>query len=320
MPLMTALGYLTNILNNKDTNRFLKLSAVLVIVLGVIMASRGLVLSGISLPDIGSNSSEAANSGITMSGGKQVVEMSAGDNGYTPNVLFVQKGIPVKWIIKGDRLNSCNNEILVPEYNISKKLSPGENIIQFTPNESKDIAFSCWMGMISGKIKVVDDLGKVTEKDRQIEESLNLQMGESCCANTVSQGEVTEKDISTAKMDGQKQKVTMKVDLNGYNPRVLVVKKGKPLRFTIDAKNISSCTYAINFLDSVGSQVSLKEGKNIVEFTPEDDILPFTCPMGMFSGYIVAVNDTSNIDKQEILKKVQQVELPPGGCGMTLDD
>lgn len=320
MPLMTALGYLTNILSRKITNKFLKLSAVLVIVLGLIMASRGLVLSGVPLPDMGTNLTGAANNEAIISEGRQVIEMTADNSGYTPNIFFVQKGIPVKWIIKGDRLNSCNNEIIVPEYNISKKLFSGENIIEFTPNESKDIAFSCWMGMISGKIKVVDDLAKITEKDRQKEQSLIFQMGDSCCANTVSQGDVTVKDISNSIMDGQKQKIAMKVDPNGYNPRILIVEKGKNVEFTINAQNINSCIYAINFLGSIASEIPLREGKTIIEFTPEDDILPFTCPMGMFSGYIVTVDDIGNIDKQGILKKVQQVKLPPSGCGMMLDD
>ena len=46
--------------------------------------------------------------------GVQLVTISAGNNGYTPYVVYVQKGMPVRWIITGDKLNTCNNAIIVP--------------------------------------------------------------------------------------------------------------------------------------------------------------------------------------------------------------
>jgi len=48
--------------------------------------------------------------------------------------------------------------------NIESNLSSGENIIEFTPGD-KDINYSCWMGMLTGTIKVVDDLNAVDTND-----------------------------------------------------------------------------------------------------------------------------------------------------------
>ena len=71
----------------------------------------------------------------------------------------------MQWNIQAEAgdINGCNNRIIVPEYNIEKKLEPGDNIIEFTPTESGTIPFSCWMGMIRSEIYVYDDLGDQTQ-------------------------------------------------------------------------------------------------------------------------------------------------------------
>ena len=84
----------------------------------------------------------------------QVVEMHITYDGFKPNVFNVKKDIPVKWIIYGDQISSCTNKIIVPSLNISKSIAAGENVINFTPNTSGTIDFSCWMGMVRGKFVV----------------------------------------------------------------------------------------------------------------------------------------------------------------------
>ena len=34
----------------------------------------------------------------------KVIRMTADNNGYTPNAFYVQKNMPVKWIITGSQL------------------------------------------------------------------------------------------------------------------------------------------------------------------------------------------------------------------------
>jgi plastocyanin domain-containing protein len=57
--------------------------------------------------------------------------MTADENGYTPNGLYVQKNMPVKWIIDGKSLNACNGTIIIPSLN--------KQIYLILP------AFGCWM-------------------------------------------------------------------------------------------------------------------------------------------------------------------------------
>ncbi|MNB70879.1 Cytochrome C biogenesis protein transmembrane region [compost metagenome] len=79
-----------------------------------------------------------------------------GKDSYSP--ITVKKGIPVRWIIRvsRDQLNDCNNEIIVPAFHIRKKLVVGDNVVEFTPNETGDFPFTCWMEMIESRITVTE--------------------------------------------------------------------------------------------------------------------------------------------------------------------
>jgi plastocyanin domain-containing protein len=88
--------------------------------------------------------------------------------------------VPVKWVINGEQLTSCNNALVVPSLNIEKKLESGQNIINFTPRD-KDINFSCWMGMISGVIKVVDDVNAI-DSSKEAGSVPPANTGGSCCS------------------------------------------------------------------------------------------------------------------------------------------
>jgi len=163
VPLMFVLGALSTFLSRKFTAKMMTVSAVLVVVLGISMFSSGMSLSGISLSNIiGGAGSGARNENIAkVTDNVQVVTTKLSSGSYEP--ITVQKGIPVRWIIKAEKkdINGCNNEIIIPEFNIDKKLMAGDNIIEFTPTESGTFPYSCWMGMIRSRITVVDDIENV---------------------------------------------------------------------------------------------------------------------------------------------------------------
>lgn len=106
-----------------------------------------------------SSSSQGAQS--TIKDGVQYVTSTVSSGGYEP--IQVQKGIPVQWTLNapGDSLSSCNNSIVIPEYNLKIQLKPGDNLIEFTPDRSGTFAFSCWMGMVRSTITVVNEDGTV---------------------------------------------------------------------------------------------------------------------------------------------------------------
>lgn len=71
----------------------------------------------------------------------------------------------VKWIIKVSSesdIDGCSNPVTIPKYNIEKQLEVGDNVIEFTPDTTGKIVYTCWMGMIRSYINVVDDLSEIS--------------------------------------------------------------------------------------------------------------------------------------------------------------
>jgi len=184
VPLMFGLGALSTVLTKKFTARMMTVSAALVVILGVFMFSNGLALTGYAMPFTSGSGNQ--NPSLSAEGaqaeiidGVQVVTTSLDSGSYEP--IVVQAGVPVQWIIQAEAgdINGCNNRIIVPEYNVEKQLEPGDNIIEFTPDKSGVVPYSCWMGMIKSEITVVDDLSdpsQIPEADPLINKNLP-----SCC-------------------------------------------------------------------------------------------------------------------------------------------
>jgi len=154
-----------------------------VIVLGLFMFNRGLVNFGYQSEIISPISEEQlSRPDYEITGDVkeyQIVEMDLTFRGYSPNVLFVKKDIPVRWIVNVQQMTGCTDEIIMPEYNIKKTLGYGENIIEFTPDKLGDIKFSCWMEMVWGKF-VVTEKGEQPDSEDLYEESLDLPSGDGC--------------------------------------------------------------------------------------------------------------------------------------------
>lgn len=163
LPAMLGFGYLASVISNKATQKILKASGVIVIVLGLIMVNRGLALTGTGFDTTSLFASASATDIITgdaiaLEDGYQVINMDVTKYGWEPDRFVLQKGIPVKWVINGKELTGCNNAIQVPKLGLEFDIKQGEQIIEFTPTESGTIPWSCWMGMITGTFIVSDNI------------------------------------------------------------------------------------------------------------------------------------------------------------------
>ena len=154
VPLMFILGTISSKLNKRFTEKMLSICAMLVVVLGVGMINNGLSLSGVIIPQI--QSTEAISNSAHMEGEYQTVTTVLDFGRYEP--IKVKAGVPVLWTIRAEegKVNGCNNEIIIPKYNLKVKLVEGDNLIEFTPSESGQFGYSCWMGMIRSSITVIE--------------------------------------------------------------------------------------------------------------------------------------------------------------------
>ncbi|MBW7571465.1 urease accessory protein UreH domain-containing protein [Caproiciproducens faecalis] len=317
VPLMFGFGALSSFLSSKFTHKMMKASAVLVMLLGIVMLNRGFALSGIGFPGV-SASAAGADNVARIENNVQTVSTTLQSGSYSP--LVVQKGVPVKWTIKADAdsLNGCNRTITIPQYNLTKTLEPGDNEIEFTPQETGNITYTCWMGMIRSNITVVDDLANINPQDvRQDSNPLSgaLSAG-GCCGNTPARfanGGVPTDSIGVAKISGKEQEVTVKVDDQGYTPAVVVLQKGIPARIKFDTARLNSCNYLVAFPE-YGGQLDLNSDKETPLITPVQDFT-FQCGMGMLHGYVKVVDDLSKADLDAIKAEVQNYVPASGGSG-----
>ena len=152
MPGLFGFGVIGSYISKGASKHILRVSAVLVAVLGVIMFSRGLALMGISVMP-GAADSEYTRAQIR--GEVQTVSIELRSGSF--EAIEVYEGIPVEWTIHADQenINECNNEIIVPEYDLDIKLEAGDTIASFTPEEQGEFVYTCWMGMIKSKIRVI---------------------------------------------------------------------------------------------------------------------------------------------------------------------
>lgn len=317
VPLLFTFGTVNTMLSQGFTRGMLKASAVLVCVLGVVMVSRGLALAGVAV----NPESLVSRAGVVplakMDGRVQVVKTVVEDQAYNPRVQVVQKGVPVRWIIEVKSLNGCNNPIVVPELGIEHRLTPGKNVIEFTPAREGILAYSCWMGMITGSFRVVKDLNRIStgDIDRYIKEdnSQTTERRSGCCGPVPPKfqgGRIPVDELAVAEIVNGEQRVTIRVNEEGFIPAVVVLQKNLPAVWDIKGESLNGCnSYLI--LPEYQTGGALQPGSNVIKFTPEGDF-HFQCGMGMLNGYVKVVNDLKNIDLDQIRRDIKRSQIVGG--------
>lgn len=288
VPLMFGFGAVSSFLSGRFTRKMMKVSAVLVMVLGIVMLNRGFSLSGINPLGLITANAASAGSVATLTGTEQEVTTQLRANSYTP--ITVQKGIPVKWTIRADAgtINGCNGTVTIPKYNISRTLQPGNNEIDFTPQQTGTVAYTCSMGMITSTISVVDDVST----------AVPAVSGQLSGAAAVGNTENSTNAVGVAKISGNKQEVAVSVGSNGYSPSILVLQRGIPAKIKFSPAQLTSCNEYVVF-PQLNSQLDLRSQTETPEFTPQSDF-SFQCGMGMLSGYVKVVDDINHIDLNAI--------------------
>jgi len=87
----------------------------------------------------------------------QTATITVGNSGYSPKQITLKKGIPTKLKLITNNVQSCSRSFTIPALNINKLLpGTGETTIEFTPQETGPLAFSCSMGMYTGRFNIVN--------------------------------------------------------------------------------------------------------------------------------------------------------------------
>ncbi len=89
----------------------------------------------------------------TASGYQEAMVMVKG--GYTPDVIIVQHGKPVRLNFRREESGACSEMVVFGDFGKSAKLPQGETVpVEFVPDKPGEYEFSCQMGMFRGKLIV----------------------------------------------------------------------------------------------------------------------------------------------------------------------
>jgi sulfite exporter TauE/SafE/plastocyanin domain-containing protein/copper chaperone CopZ len=301
LPVLLGFGVFTSFASSNLAGRLVKYSGVAVILLGLLMLNRGAALAGFQTGIAGtmSSASTGASAPVISSDGFQEIHMNVTASGWKPDAFVLAKGIPVKWIIDGQEITTCNREIQVPAYGLRFAIKPGLQTIEFTPTESGVVPWSCWMGMIPGKFIVKEYTADETKPT---------------VAQTTKPTTIPATTLA-GQNGGAYQEIYMNVTASGWSPNKFLLKKGVPVKWVINGLEITGCNRAIK-VPALGLSFDIKPGLQTIEFTPnESGTIDWSCWMGMIKGVFEVKDDVSLDDPSEFASQLEAVQAPAGGSG-----
>ena len=96
---------------------------------------------------------EGIAAAIGMSGTQEIKVTVRG--GYSPDVIVVKQGVPVRLNFYRDETSSCSEQVVFGDFGIAKDLPAFKTTpIEFTPDKSGEFTFACGMNMLRGKLIV----------------------------------------------------------------------------------------------------------------------------------------------------------------------
>lgn len=118
---------------------------------------------------------------------------------------------------------------------------------------------------------------------------------------------------SAAVLSGDYQVINMEVTREGWSPDTFTLKKGISVKWNIDVKELTGCNNEIIVRD-YGLDVKLKEGMNVIEFTPDKaGTIRWSCWMGMIPGVFIVTED--GVASTNQLKEASNIAAAGGTCG-----
>ncbi len=96
---------------------------------------------------------EKVAAGLSDTGVQQIKVTVKG--GYSPDVIVVKQGVPVRLDFYRDETASCTEQVIFGDFGIARDLPAFQTTpIEFTPDKAGEFTFACGMNMVRGKLVV----------------------------------------------------------------------------------------------------------------------------------------------------------------------
>jgi plastocyanin domain-containing protein len=87
-------------------------------------------------------------------GGVQEIKVTV-KGGYSPDVIVVKRGRPVRLDFYRDETSACTEQVVFGDFGIVRDLPAHKTTpIEFTPDNAGEFTFACGMNMLRGKLIV----------------------------------------------------------------------------------------------------------------------------------------------------------------------
>ena len=117
----------------------------------LVVAAGVLAIAGVLWYFFGERTAVAAREGAR---GVQEVKITV-KGGYTPDVVVVKQGRPVRLDFYRDETASCSEQVVFGDFGIARDLPAFTTTpVEFTPGKSGEFTWTCGMNMLRGKLVV----------------------------------------------------------------------------------------------------------------------------------------------------------------------
>ncbi|MFZ2152798.1 MAG: sulfite exporter TauE/SafE family protein [Microgenomates group bacterium] len=144
--------------NPRTAAYFSQVAGILVVLFAMYNLYSQSIVLGIN-PVFKSSEIRDLTSDIQIINGTQILKMTASASGYTPNSFTIKAGQKTRWEITDKGTSGCTNAVISKGLlgnDIINLVAGTTSVKEFTaPTAAGTYRFSCWMGMISGTIEVV---------------------------------------------------------------------------------------------------------------------------------------------------------------------
>ena len=91
-------------------------------------------------------------------GGRATTVRVTVKGGYQPSVVYGRVGEPLRIVFSREETASCSEHVVFPAFGMSAMLPPFEDVaLDLVPERAGEYEFTCQMGMLRGRLVVVED-------------------------------------------------------------------------------------------------------------------------------------------------------------------
>ncbi|UER55407.1 heavy metal translocating P-type ATPase [Kineosporiaceae bacterium SCSIO 59966] len=96
-----------------------------------------------------------SSSRAAVEGGVQALTVAV-KGGYSPDVIEVEQGVPVRLLFDRQEAGDCSSRVVFPDFKVNQNLPAyATTAVEFTPQQVGEYGFACGMNMLHGTVKVV---------------------------------------------------------------------------------------------------------------------------------------------------------------------